>query len=49
LRGLAPGRYRVRDLFIEVDLGEVDADAAKLRVAFKHFVLLQATPVGARA
>jgi len=49
LRGLAPGRYRVRDLFNEVDLGEVDADAAKLRVAFKHFVLLQATPVGARA
>jgi alpha-galactosidase len=49
LRGLSAGRYRVRDLFNEVDLGEVDANGAKLRVAFKRFVLLQATPVEARA
>jgi alpha-galactosidase len=49
LRGLPAGRYRVRDLFNAVDLGEVDGNGAKLRVAFKRFVLLQATPVEARA
>ena len=49
LRGLAAGRYRVRDLFNGLDLGEVDADAATLPVAFTHFVLLKATPVEGRA
>jgi len=49
LRGLAAGRYRVRDLFNGLDLGEVDADAATLPVAFTHFVLLKATPVESRA
>jgi alpha-galactosidase len=49
LRGLAAGRHRVRDLFNDVDLGEVDAERATVDVAFKRFVLLQATPVAARA
>ena len=49
LRGLGAGRYRVRDLFNEVDLGEVDAGSNTLDVAFKRFVLLQATPVAAAA
>jgi alpha-galactosidase len=49
LRGLGAGRYKVRDLFNEVDLGVVDAGDAKLSVAFKRFVLLQAAPAGAPA
>ena len=49
LRGLGAGRYKVRDLFNDVDLGEVDASEANLPVAFKHFVLLQATPLGTPA
>lgn len=49
LRGLGAGRYKVRDLFNDVDLGEVTAAGATLPVAFKHFVLLQATPLGAKA
>ncbi|WDS37867.1 glycoside hydrolase family 36 protein [Pseudoxanthomonas sp.] len=49
LRGLGAGRYQVRDLFNEVDLGQVDAQANTLKVDFKRFVLLQATPLGADA
>jgi alpha-galactosidase len=49
LRGLGEGRYRVRDLFNEQELGEVDAKNATLRVAFKRFVMLQATPLGSDA
>jgi len=49
LRGLGAGRHRVRDLFNEVDLGEVDSGDATIRVAFKRFVLLQATPLATRA
>jgi alpha-galactosidase len=49
LRGLGAGRYKVRDLFNEVDLGEVEGAAANLPVAFKHFMLLQATPLGTSA
>ena len=49
LRGLGEGRYRVRDLFNEVDLGEVDAGANTLKLSFKKFVLLQATPLKANA
>jgi alpha-galactosidase len=44
LRGLGQGRYRVRDLFNEQDLGEVDAHANTLKLAFKRFAILQATP-----
>lgn len=49
LRGLGEGRYRVRDLFNEVDLGEVDAGANTLKLSFKKFVLLQAIPLKANA
>ncbi len=48
LRGLGAGRYRVRDLFNDIDLGEVDAGNSSLPVAFSHFVLLQASPRVAR-
>ncbi|RXR07374.1 glycoside hydrolase family 36 protein [Pseudoxanthomonas composti] len=47
LRGLPAGRWKVRDLFNERDLGEVDATAASLPVAFTRFLFLQATPVQA--
>ena len=46
LRGLGTGRYRVRDLFNEVDLGEVDAGANTLQAAFTKFLFVQATPIG---
>jgi len=46
LRGLAAGRYRVRDLFNDVELGVVDAGANTLHARFEHFLLLKATPAG---
>lgn len=46
LRGLGEGRYRVRDLFNDIDLGMVDARASTLKAPFKRFLLLQATPAG---
>jgi alpha-galactosidase len=49
LRGLGAGRYKVRDLFNERALGEVAGGNASLRVAFKRFLLLQATPLESRA
>ena len=45
LRGLAPGRYRVRDYVEGRDLGEVSADSNKLRIGFEHALLLEAIPV----
>jgi alpha-galactosidase len=45
LRGLAAGRYRVRDYFNGRELGEVVAPAATLPVAFERFLLLEATAV----
>jgi alpha-galactosidase len=42
LRGLAPGRWRVRDLFNETDLGTVDAAAATVAAKFQRFLLLKA-------
>lgn len=47
LRGLGKGRYKVRDLFNEKDLGVVDASANSLPTTFTRFLLLQATPVNA--
>ncbi|MFO1468869.1 MAG: hypothetical protein U1F35_20875 [Steroidobacteraceae bacterium] len=44
LKGLAQGRYRLRDYFNERDLGEVAAPAARLMVKFDRFLLLEATP-----
>lgn len=49
LRGLGEGAWRVRDLFNDRDLGQVDARANTLSVSFKRFLLLQAAPVGANA
>ncbi len=44
LRGLGRGRWRVRDLFNDADLGTVDARDAALPVEFAGFLFLQATP-----
>ncbi|QNH11322.1 alpha-galactosidase [Xanthomonas sp. SI] len=44
LRGLAPGRWQVRDLFNERELGVVDAAHAFLPARFQRFLFLQATP-----
>ena len=45
LRGLAPGRYRVRDYFNGRELGEVAAPGATLPLAFERFLLLEAAAV----
>jgi alpha-galactosidase len=45
LRGLAKGRYRLRDYFNERELGEVAAPGATLPLAFEHFLLLEAIAV----
>jgi alpha-galactosidase len=42
LRGLGTGRYRVRDLFNEVDLGVVDAQSNSVPARFERFLLIQA-------
>ena len=42
LRGLGAGRYRVRDLFNETDLGVVDAQANVVNARFDRFLLLKA-------
>jgi alpha-galactosidase len=44
LRGLGAGKYRVRDLFNDVDLGTVDATSNTLGARFEHFLLVKATP-----
>ncbi|SEM14592.1 alpha-galactosidase [Pseudoxanthomonas sp. GM95] len=44
LRGLAAGRWKVRDLFNETDLGAVQGPVAKLPAKFERFLFLQATP-----
>jgi alpha-galactosidase len=43
LRGLGPGRWRVRDLFDETDLGTIDAGAPTVNAKFERFLMLQAT------
>jgi alpha-galactosidase len=45
LRGLAGGRYRVRDYFNGQDLGEVPAAAGSVALAFRDFMVLEAIPV----
>jgi len=42
LRGLGTGKYRVRDLFNETDLGTVDAQANTVTARFERFILLRA-------
>lgn len=49
LRGLAAGRYRVHDLFNDVELGVVDAQDNTLHARFEHFLLLKATLIGKSA
>jgi alpha-galactosidase len=44
LRGLAAGRYRLRDYYNERDLGEVSAPGATLPLTFERFLLLEAIP-----
>lgn len=45
LRGLGRGRWRVRDLFNDVELGVVDARANALHARFGRFLFLHATPM----
>ena len=45
LRGLAGGRYRVRNYVDGVELGEVTASEPRLRVAFEQHLLIEALPV----
>ena len=45
LRGLAPGRYRLRDYVNDRDYGEVSAANARLKIAFRGSLLLEAIPV----
>jgi alpha-galactosidase len=42
LRGLAAGRWRVRDLFNQTDLGTVDAQSNGVTAKFERFLLLRA-------
>jgi alpha-galactosidase len=42
LRGLGTGRYRVRDLFNETDLGVVDSASNTVNARFERFLLLKA-------
>lgn len=49
LRGLGKARYRVHDLFNDVELGEVDARNHVLNASFERFLLIRATPLGAKA
>jgi alpha-galactosidase len=43
LRGLGEGRYQVRDLFNEIDLGAVDARSNTVNARFERFLLLRAS------
>jgi alpha-galactosidase len=45
LRGLAAGRFRVRDYFNDRELGEVSAEQHSLHVDFAGSLLLEAIPV----
>lgn len=45
LRGLAGGRYRVRDYFNDRELGEVSQARNRLQLGFDRFLVLEATPV----
>ncbi len=44
LRGLRPGRYRVRDYVNDRDLGEVRSPAAQLAVQFERSLLIEVRP-----
>ena len=49
LRGLGPGRWRVRDLFNGTELGVAAAGDDILQVAFERFLFVQAVPAGSAA
>jgi alpha-galactosidase len=44
LRGLGNGKYRLRELFNDVDMGVVDKTANTVNARFERFLLIQATP-----
>jgi alpha-galactosidase len=44
LRGLGSGSYRVRDYYNDRDLGTTSSGSNRLKVKFKQFLLLEATP-----
>jgi alpha-galactosidase len=44
LRGLGSGSYRVRDYYNDRDLGATSSGSNRLKVKFKQFLLLEATP-----
>jgi alpha-galactosidase len=44
LRGLGPGRYRLRDYEHDRDLGVVQGPRARLPVRFRHALLIEARP-----
>ena len=44
LRGLGRGKYKVRDLYGERDLGVVTADAPRLAAPFSKFLFLEVRP-----
>jgi alpha-galactosidase len=45
LRGLAPGRYRLRDYVNDKEYGEISAADARLEIAFQGSLLIEAIPV----
>ncbi|MDB6102140.1 MAG: alpha-galactosidase [Gammaproteobacteria bacterium] len=45
LRGLAAGRYRVRDYFHGRELGKVSSEQGRLQIAFQNFLVLEAIPI----
>ena len=45
LRGLAPGRYRLRDYVNDREYGETAATDARLKIAFQGSLLIEAIPV----
>jgi alpha-galactosidase len=44
IRGLGPGRWRLRDYVADRDVGEVDGTRNRLMVRFEHALLLEAAP-----
>jgi alpha-galactosidase len=45
LRGLRQGRYKLRDYFNDMDLGQLDGGQRRLVAAFERFLLVEATPI----
>jgi len=45
IKGLTAGRYRLRDYFNDVEIGEIAAPTARVPVRFERFLLLEAIPV----